>query len=59
MNGIKVILAGIVIILASLFCMGICIINAQQGGPQGATVFLFVAGIIVSIIGLFFVKDEG
>ncbi len=58
MDSIKVILAGIVLILASLFCMGICIINAKQGGPEGLTVFLFAAGIIVSIIGLFFVKDE-
>ncbi len=58
MNSMKVILAGIVLILASLFCMGICIINVKQGGPQGLTVFLFAAGIIVSIIGLFFVKDD-
>lgn len=58
MDSIKVILVGIVLILASLFCMGICILNANQGGPQGLTVCLFAAGIIVSIIGLFFVKDK-
>ena len=58
MNSIKVILAGIVLILASLFCMGICIVNVHQGGPQGLTVFLFAAGVIISIIGLFFVKDK-
>lgn len=58
MNSIKVVLAGIALILASLFCMGICILNANQGGPQGLTVALFVAGVIVSLIGLFFVKDK-
>ena len=58
MDSIKVILAGIVLILSSLFFMGICILNANQGGPQGVTLFLFVAGIVVSIIGLFFVKDK-
>lgn len=58
MDSIKRILAGIVLILSSLFCMGICIINAQQGGPQGLAVFLFAAGIVVSIIGLFFVKGK-
>lgn len=58
MKAIKVILLGIILILSSLFFMGICIINAHKGGPQGLTVFLFIAGIIVSIIGLFFVKDD-
>ncbi len=58
MNSIKVILAGIVILLASLFFMGICIINVKQGGPEGFTLFLFCAGVVVSIVGLFFVKDK-
>ena len=58
MKAIKIILAGIILILSSLFFMGICIINAQKGGPQGLTLFLFIVGIIVSIIGLFFVKDD-
>ena len=58
MDSIKVALAGIVLILASLFCMGICIINVKQGGPQGLAIFLFAAGLITSIIGLFFVKDK-
>ncbi|MBQ8718083.1 MAG: hypothetical protein IJY66_02315 [Clostridia bacterium] len=58
MDSIKVALVGIVLILASLFCMGICIINTQQGGPQGLAVFLFAAGLIISIVGLFFVKDR-
>ena len=58
MSSIKVILAGIILILASLFCMGICILNSKQGGPEGLTVALFAAGVIVSLIGLFFVKDK-
>lgn len=52
MKSIKVILAGIVIILASLFFMGIYII------PEGFTLGLFISGITVSIIGLFFVKES-
>ena len=31
MKAIKIILAGIILILSSLFFMGICIINAQKG----------------------------
>lgn len=58
MDSIKVILAGIVLILASLFFMGICILNADKGGPEGLTLALFISGVMVSLIGLFFVKDE-
>lgn len=57
-KSVRVVLAGIVLILASLFCMGICILNAQKGGPEGLITALFVIGVIVSMIGLFFVKDE-
>ena len=53
MSSTKITLAGIILILASLFCMGICILNSEQGGPQGLTVLLFAAGVIISIIGLF------
>lgn len=56
MKSIKVTLAGIVVILASLLFMGICIIS--NGGPQGLTLGLFITGVIVSIIGLFFVKEN-
>lgn len=56
MRSIKVILAGIVLILSSLFFMGIYIINS--GGPDGLSLLLFILGIIVSIIGLFFVRDN-
>lgn len=59
-GALRVVLAGIVLILASLFFMGICILNAnaQKGGPEGLALALFVAGVIVSIIGLFLVKEE-
>ena len=50
-------LIGIILILASLFFMGICIINVQTGGPEGLALGLFVLGIIVSIAGIFFVKE--
>lgn len=39
--------------------MDICIIDAKNGGPQELTLFLFVIGIVVSVVGLFFVKNDG
>ena len=57
MKSIKVTLAGIVVILASLFFMCIVIVN-HGGGPDGLALGLFISGII-SIIGLFFVHDNG
>ncbi len=56
-NALKVVLVGIILILSSLFFLGICIINARTGGPDGLALGLFVLGLIVSGIGLFFVKD--
>ena len=56
-NALKVVLIGIILILSSLFFMGICIIN-NGGGPQGLTLALFIIGVIASIIGLFFVKED-
>lgn len=59
MKSIKVILAGIVLILSSLFFMGICIINRNGGFyPDGLALGLFILGIIICVIGLFFVKDN-
>lgn len=58
MKSIKVILTGIIFILSSLFFMGICIVNIKQGGPEKIALALFVIGILISIIGVFFVKDE-
>ena len=59
MKSIKVTLAGIVLILASLFFMGICIINRNGGfSPDGLSLGLFIFGIIICVIGLFFVKDN-
>lgn len=52
MKSIKVILAGIVLILSSIFFMGIYII------PEGFTLGVFIIGIIICVIGLFFVKDN-
>ncbi|MBQ9975180.1 MAG: hypothetical protein IJP16_01610 [Clostridia bacterium] len=53
MKGIKIILAGITIILASLFLMGICIINVEKGGPEGITLATFIVGLAVTVIGFF------
>ena len=53
-NALRVTLIGIILILASLFVMGICITSRPtSSGPEG----LFVLGIIVSIAGVFFVKE--
>ncbi len=57
MKSIKVLLSGIVLILASLFCMGIVILN-HGSGPDGLALGLFILGIIVCVIGLLFVKDN-
>ena len=56
-KSLRVALSGIILILASLFVMGICIIDVQTSGPEGLALGLFVLGIIVSIAGIFFVKD--
>ncbi len=59
MKSLKVILGGIVLILASLFFMGICITSRPtSSGPEGITLVLFVAGLLVSGGGFFFVKDN-
>ncbi len=56
MRSIKVILAGIVLILSGLFFLGVHIINS--GVSDGLSLLFFILGIIVSIIGLFFVRDN-
>lgn len=39
--------------------MGICITSRPTpSGPESLTLFLFVAGLIVSVIGLFFIKID-
>ena len=55
-NALKVVLIGIILILSSLFFMGICIIN--DGALQGLTLALFIIGVIVSVVGLFFCNDK-
>ena len=54
---LRVTLSGIILILASLFIMGVCVIDVQTSGPEGLALGLFVLGIIVSIAGIFFVKE--
>ena len=57
-DALRVVLIGIVLILASLFFMGICILNAHGGYyPDGLSLALFVLGVIVSVIGIFFIKE--
>ena len=56
-KSLRVTLSGIILILASLFVMGICIIDVQTSGSEGLALGLFVLGIIVSIAGIFFVKE--
>lgn len=47
-GGLQVILAGIIIILSSLFCLGLCIMGAQL---MGLTLILFFLGLIVCFAG--------
>ena len=56
-KSLRVTLSGIILILASLFIMGICVIDVQTSGPEGLALGLFVLGIIISIAGIFFVKE--
>ncbi len=56
-KSLRVTLSGIILILASLFIMGICVIDVQTSGPEGLAPGLFVLGLIISIAGIFFVKE--
>ena len=56
-KSLRVALSGIILILASLFVMGICVIDVQTSGPEGLALGLFVLGLIISIAGIFFVKE--
>lgn len=58
---LKVVLTGFLLILSSIFCMGICIFSEGaflDGNFMGITLALFVIGVIVSIIGLFFCSGK-
>ena len=57
MKSIKVILSGIILILAGLFFMGLCILN-NGGKYDFISLTLFVVGLIVSGIGLLFIKED-
>ena len=56
-KSLRVALSGIILILASLFIMGVCVIDVQTSGPEGLALGLFVLGLIISIAGIFFVKE--
>lgn len=59
MKGIKVILGGIILMLASLFFMGMCVLSRPNAaGPEGIALLLFVLGLVVSGIGLFWIKEK-
>ena len=58
MKQLNVILCGIVLLLASLFLLGLCILNQAEGGPEGLALLLFVLGLLVSVVGLFFVPED-
>lgn len=58
MKSLKVILSGIILILASLFFLGLCILSGpDSSGPEGIALALFVPGLLVSGFGLFFTKE--
>ena len=54
-RALKAALIGIILILSGLFIMGMYDINIVT---QGLTLALFVIGVVISIIGLFFVKKN-
>lgn len=59
MKGIKVVLGGIILMLASLFFMGMCVLSRpNSAGPEGIALLLFVLGLVVSGIGLFWIKEK-
>lgn len=58
MKSLKIILSGVILILASLFFLGLCVLNKPHSGPEGLALALFVLGLIVSGFGLFFIKEE-
>lgn len=58
---LKVVLTGIVLILSAIFFMGICIFSDGaflDGHCVGLSLALFVIGLIVSVIGLFFCSGK-
>ena len=53
MKTIKYMLAGIVLLLASLFCMGICMQRTDGSGPELLALLLFLGGLSLSAFGFF------
>lgn len=59
MKSMKMMLLGIVFILASLFCMAICILRMNTGdGPALLAIILFVLGLLTAGVGFFMDKEK-
>lgn len=58
-KALKMALMGIILILSGLFVMGMCFMGMCDinAGIQGLSLALFVIGVIISIIGLFFIEE--
>lgn len=53
-DNMRMVLGGIVLMLAGLFCLGICILNEGQGlHPEGLALILEVGGFILAAVGIF------
>ena len=59
-KALKMVLIGIILILSGLFIMGMCFMGMCDINTvsQGLTLALFVVGVVISIIGLFFVEEK-
>lgn len=50
----RMVLGGIVLMLAGLFCLGICVMNEGQGlHPEGLALILEVGGFFLAAVGIF------
>lgn len=53
-DNMRMVLGGIVLMLAGLFCLGICILNEGQGMyPDWAALILEVGGFFLAAVGIF------
>ena len=51
MKDLRTILEGIVIILSSLFLLGVCILSSEKGAVALIAEGLFVVGLVVTLAG--------
>ncbi len=58
MKSIKIMLLGIAIMMVGVFLMGICIINWKEGGPEGLTLTVMIAGALVTVAGFIYKGEE-